>query len=64
MKQFCCGDVVKGCQAVFIGETDEEILGQVAEHARQDHGLAEVPPELEQKVRSLIQPSTESLPVV
>ena len=63
MKQFCCGDVVKGCQAVFVGDTEEEILEQVARHARQDHDLAEVPPELERQVRSLIQPSTESLPV-
>ena len=33
MKQFRCGDVVPGCTSAFVG-TDDEILGQVAAHAR------------------------------
>ncbi len=43
MKQFACGDVVPRCQRVFTAPTDADILGQVADHARADHGLVEVP---------------------
>lgn len=55
MKQFRCGDVVPGCTSVFTGSEDE-ILAGVARHARQDHGLAEVSPELVLAVRGAMQP--------
>lgn len=54
MKQFACGDVVPGCTAIFQAETEPEILGLVAQHAKADHGLAEVPAALVQQVRSHI----------
>jgi predicted small metal-binding protein len=54
MKEFHCGAVVPGCMAVFHGESDDAILGQVAEHARDDHGLADVPAELVAQVRDNI----------
>jgi predicted small metal-binding protein len=46
MKQFACGAVVPRCHAVFRAEDDEQILAQVAEHARDDHGIDVVSPEL------------------
>lgn len=51
MKQFACGSVVPGCGAVFTAEDEEGLLQQVAAHARDDHGLASVPPELVEQVR-------------
>jgi predicted small metal-binding protein len=51
MKSFRCGDVVAGCTRSFIG-TENDILGQVGEHARVDHGLTNVPDELVAQVRS------------
>lgn len=51
MKNFRCGDVVPGCTRAFTG-TEEDILTQVAVHARADHGLAEVPAALVVQVRS------------
>ena len=59
MKQFSCGDVVPGCSAVFQGEAAEDILRQVAEHAKADHGLADVTPELEASVREKIHDAGE-----
>jgi len=50
MKTFACGAVVAGCTATFEGETEEDILTQVAQHARADHGIAEVPDELVRQV--------------
>ncbi len=54
MKQFCCGDVVPGCKAVFRAPVDSMILEAVAEHARRDHGMTEIPAELVARVQSLI----------
>lgn len=54
MKQFACGAVVPRCHAVFRAENDDEILAQVAEHARDDHGIEAVSPELVSAVRENI----------
>lgn len=37
------------CQFKATGETNEEILQQVAQHAAEAHGIKEVPDELVQK---------------
>ncbi|MEJ5946090.1 DUF1059 domain-containing protein [Pseudokineococcus basanitobsidens] len=39
MKAFRCGDVVPGCSETFRGETAEEVLQDVVEHASRDHGV-------------------------
>jgi predicted small metal-binding protein len=54
MKEFSCGAVVPGCVATFEAETEDELLTQVAEHARADHGMDEVPPEVVEQVRANI----------
>ena len=54
MKSFSCGAVVPGCTHSFRGDTDGEILAQVAHHARHDHGLTEISDELVSAVRSNI----------
>ncbi len=50
MKEFRCGDVVPGCPTKFEGESNDEILEQVAVHARDEHGMDEVPPEVVDQV--------------
>jgi predicted small metal-binding protein len=55
MKTFSCGAVVPGCSASFEAPSDEEILAQVAEHARADHGLTQIPDELVTQVCAQIQ---------
>ena len=50
MKVFRCGALVPGCSASFEGESEDEILQQVATHARDEHGMDEVPPEVVDKV--------------
>lgn len=54
MKSFSCGSVVPGCMATFTAETESGILEQVARHAREDHGMTEVPDELVTQVRAAI----------
>ena len=53
MKEFCCGDVVPGCTARFHG-SEEDILAAVAVHAREDHGVEDISPELVAQVRAHI----------
>lgn len=55
MKQFSCGAVVPGCTATFTGTSDDDILGQVATHAKEDHGMTEVPDAVVDQVRQNIQ---------
>lgn len=57
MKEFSCGDIVPGCTARFRGATEDQILSEVAVHARKDHGMDALPPELAARVRSLIRPA-------
>ena len=52
MKEFRCGALMPGCWASFQGESEEEILRQVVVHARQEHGMDEVPPEVVDEIRA------------
>lgn len=51
MKTFSCGQVVPGCTATFHGRTDDDILAEVAAHARVDHHLDTIPTVLIDQVR-------------
>jgi predicted small metal-binding protein len=53
-KTMSCRDVGSDCDFVARGETEEELMGQVAAHAREQHGIDEVPPEMAEKVRAAI----------
>ena len=52
-----CGDVMPGCDATFEADSEEELLGQVAPHAAQSHGIDEVTPEVLQAVKGAIKES-------
>ena len=54
MKEFRCGVLVPGCYATFEGESDEEILRQVVVHAREEHGMEQVPPDVVAEIRAEI----------
>lgn len=46
-------DPSSGCKHVVRGKTDEEVLQNAAEHAKQ-HGIREVTPELMARVKGAI----------
>ena len=54
MKEFACGDLIPGCDARFCAATSEQVLADVARHARDDHGMSDIPAELVGQVRQLI----------
>jgi predicted small metal-binding protein len=51
-----CGkvDPSTGCSHAVRGETEEELMKNAAEHAK-EHGIVEVTPELMERVRANIQ---------
>ena len=54
MKTLHCKDAGFDCEAVMRAETEEEVLRQAAEHARDAHGLYEISREAVGKIRTLI----------
>jgi predicted small metal-binding protein len=54
MKQFVCNDVVPGCTFVTQREGDEELWVEIESHARDTHGMDEVPPEVAETIRDVI----------
>jgi predicted small metal-binding protein len=47
-----CREVGVDCDFEARAETVEEVMQKCAEHARTDHGMNEIPPELAAKVQS------------
>jgi predicted small metal-binding protein len=58
MLEFRCGAIVPGCGTVFEAESESGILDQIADHARDEHGMHEVPPEVIDAIRANIQERT------
>ena len=54
MKQFKCGDVVPGCQWVKRSEDEKELFEAIHSHARDAHGMDEVPPEVVDAIHGVI----------
>ena len=54
MKQFRCGDVVLGCEWVTRSEDDTELFADIHVHARDTHGMDEVPPEVVEQIHGVI----------
>jgi predicted small metal-binding protein len=49
-----CADVGMDCDFEARGENEEQIMARAAEHARKDHGMDNIPPEVVQKVKAVI----------
>ena len=49
-----CGDLMPGCNAVIEGKDVAEIMAKGADHAKKDHGMATIPPDIAAKVQAAI----------
>jgi predicted small metal-binding protein len=49
-----CGDLMPGCNAVMEGKDVAEVMAKGAEHAKKDHGLMAIPPDMIAKVQAAI----------
>ncbi len=54
MKTLRCGDLMKGCDFVATGATEEEVMKKAAEHAKSAHSMHHLPPEEAMKLRAAI----------
>ncbi len=54
MKELHCRDVGFDCEGVIRADSEDEVLRQAAEHARQEHGLSQVDEETARQIRSKI----------
>ena len=52
--KLACGDVMPGCSARFETNDRDQLLGQVATHAAEAHGITDITPEILQAVESKI----------
>jgi predicted small metal-binding protein len=52
-----CGDTMPGCSARFEEDSRDQILQQVAVHAREAHGVADVTPEMLEMIGANIVPA-------
>jgi predicted small metal-binding protein len=48
------------CSFVAKGKDDDEVMRKAAEHAKRDHNMQTVPPDLERRARSAIRDSSEA----
>ena len=53
-KTVSCKDVGADCNFVAKGASEEDVMRQVADHARTDHNMSEIPAEMADKVRAAI----------
>ena len=54
MKAIKCRDLGVNCDYEARGDTNEEVLKNLAEHARSQHNMQQIPPELAMKARTAI----------
>lgn len=52
--KLACGDVMPGCTARFESGDRDQLLAQVATHARSAHGISDFTPEVMRAVESRI----------
>jgi predicted small metal-binding protein len=55
MRELRCADVgMAGCKFVAQGKDDNEVMQKAAEHAKKDHGMSNIPADVEKKARGVI----------
>ena len=60
MKAIRCRDVGVDCDFEARGATAEEVLAKCAEHARADHGMEQIQPEIVEKVNAAMREESAS----
>jgi predicted small metal-binding protein len=55
--EFDCTNVVPGCDGTVTDETKDEVLQEAARHAKEAHGMTELPDDLAQSLLASIRPT-------
>lgn len=54
MKELRCRDVGFDCDGVIRGQSDDEVMRQAADHARQAHGMNQIDDATARQIKSKI----------
>jgi predicted small metal-binding protein len=54
MKELRCSDINPGCSFRAEGQDVAEVMKKASEHARKDHGMTQIPPDVAQKAQAAI----------
>lgn len=54
MKELRCSDLNPGCDVRVEGQDESEVMAKAAEHARRDHGMEQIPPDIARKAQAAI----------
>jgi predicted small metal-binding protein len=54
-KKLSCKDAGIQCDHVIHGASEDEVMQKAAQHAAKEHGMTDVSPEVQKKLRTLIQ---------
>ncbi len=54
MKRLTCRDIGVDCDVEFSADTDDEIMKKASDHAKKEHNLPVIPPNIEEKCRKAI----------
>ncbi len=53
-KTLACGDLVPGCKAVLTGKDEKEVMERAAAHAKKEHKMDAVSPDMAAKAKAAI----------
>ena len=53
-KELRCGDLMPGCDKVIEGKDENDVMVKATEHAKKDHNVETMTPDLREKVRGAI----------
>ena len=54
MKELRCSDLMPGCSFRAEGKDADEVMKKAVDHAKKDHGMAQIPPDVAQKAQAAI----------
>jgi predicted small metal-binding protein len=55
-----CSDVNPGCTAEIRGDSEHDVLRKATEHAKNDHNMDSIPPDVLSKVKGAIHDEDEA----
>jgi len=52
-----CGDLMPGCDTVIVGKDVDEVLAKAEAHARKEHNMTIIPPNVVSQIEAAIKES-------
>lgn len=53
-KELKCSDLMPGCDTVIVGKDAEEVFAKAEAHARKEHNMTNIPPNVASQIEAAI----------